>query len=39
MTGIIADIVISAEFPEDKIHTLQSNEHLNVEADGQVRTQ
>ncbi|KAK4544494.1 hypothetical protein LTR36_004065 [Oleoguttula mirabilis] len=29
----------SAEFPADKVHTLESNEHLNVEADGQVKTQ
>ena len=29
----------SAEFPADKVHTLQSNEHLNVEADSQVKTQ
>ncbi|KAK3628567.1 hypothetical protein LTR56_018510 [Elasticomyces elasticus] len=29
----------TAEFPEDKVHTLQSNEHLNVENDGQVKTQ
>ncbi|TKA83915.1 hypothetical protein B0A55_00179 [Friedmanniomyces simplex] len=28
----------TAEFPADKVHTLQSNEHLNVEADGQVKT-
>ncbi|KAK1088172.1 hypothetical protein LTR33_000682 [Friedmanniomyces endolithicus] len=29
----------TAEFPADKVHSLQSNEHLNVEADGQVKTQ
>ncbi|KAI5211620.1 hypothetical protein E4T42_08156 [Aureobasidium subglaciale] len=29
----------TAEFPEDKVHTLSSNEHINVENDGEVRTQ
>ncbi|KAK4553723.1 hypothetical protein LTR86_009221 [Recurvomyces mirabilis] len=29
----------TASFPDDKVHTLQSNEHLNVENDGQVKTQ
>ncbi|CAD0100106.1 unnamed protein product, partial [Aureobasidium mustum] len=29
----------SAEFPEDKVHTLSSNDHINVENDGEVRTQ
>ncbi|EMC96626.1 hypothetical protein BAUCODRAFT_34001 [Baudoinia panamericana UAMH 10762] len=29
----------TAEFPEDKVHTLSSNEHLNVENDGKVTTQ
>ncbi|KAF2772166.1 hypothetical protein EJ03DRAFT_348971 [Teratosphaeria nubilosa] len=29
----------TAEFPADKVHTLKSNEHLNVEADSQVKTQ
>lgn len=29
----------TAEFPADKLHTLQSNEHLNVEEDKQVTTQ
>jgi hypothetical protein len=29
----------SAEFPEDKAHTLSSNDHINVENDGEVRTQ
>ncbi|GAB7354628.1 hypothetical protein MBLNU459_g5064t1 [Dothideomycetes sp. NU459] len=29
----------TAEFPADKVHTLESNEHLNVENDGQVKTQ
>ncbi|KXL42412.1 MAG: hypothetical protein FE78DRAFT_191752, partial [Acidomyces sp. 'richmondensis'] len=29
----------TSEFPEDKLHTLQSNEHLNVEEDKQVTTQ
>ena len=28
-----------AEFPEDKVHTLKSNEHVDVEADGEVHTQ
>ncbi|KAI7278737.1 hypothetical protein KC345_g5794 [Hortaea werneckii] len=30
---------ISAEFPADKVHTLSSNEHINVEDDKQVTTQ
>lgn len=29
----------SAEFPDDKVHSLQSNDHLNVEADSKVTTQ
>ncbi|KAF2229301.1 hypothetical protein EV356DRAFT_456106, partial [Viridothelium virens] len=29
----------TAEFPPDKVHTLSSNEHINVEADQEVRTQ
>ncbi|KAG9849629.1 hypothetical protein KCU86_g15869, partial [Aureobasidium melanogenum] len=29
----------TAEFPEDKAHTLSSNDHINVENDGEVRTQ
>lgn len=29
----------SAEFPADKVHTLSSNEHINVEDDKQVTTQ
>jgi len=29
----------TAEFPADKVHTLQSNDHLNVEADSEVKTQ
>jgi hypothetical protein len=29
----------SASFPEDKVHTLSSNEHINVENDGKVTTQ
>ncbi|KAH0334712.1 hypothetical protein KCU81_g9350, partial [Aureobasidium melanogenum] len=29
----------TAEFPEDKVHTLSSNDHINVENDGEVRTQ
>ncbi|KAI6892008.1 hypothetical protein KC318_g12908 [Hortaea werneckii] len=30
---------IRAEFPADKVHTLSSNEHINVEDDKQVTTQ
>jgi len=29
----------SASFPEDKVHTLSSNEHIEVENDGKVTTQ
>lgn len=29
----------SAEFPEDKVHTLSTNEHVTVEADSEVKTQ
>ncbi|KAL1305432.1 hypothetical protein AAFC00_002316 [Neodothiora populina] len=29
----------TAEFPEDKVHTLESNDHINVEADQVVKTQ
>ncbi|KAI9825067.1 MAG: hypothetical protein M1832_001386 [Thelocarpon impressellum] len=29
----------TVEFPNDKVHTFQSNEHVNVEADQEVRTQ
>ncbi|KAI4844562.1 hypothetical protein E4T44_06121 [Aureobasidium sp. EXF-8845] len=29
----------TAEFPEDKVHTLSSDDHINVENDGEVRTQ
>ncbi|RMY62144.1 hypothetical protein D0863_11056 [Hortaea werneckii] len=29
----------TAEFPADKVHTLSSNEHINVEDDKQVTTQ
>ncbi|KAI9686321.1 MAG: hypothetical protein M1820_010645 [Bogoriella megaspora] len=29
----------TAEFPADKVHTLSSNDHINVEADQEVKTQ
>ncbi|KAF2154369.1 hypothetical protein K461DRAFT_320507 [Myriangium duriaei CBS 260.36] len=29
----------TAEFPEDKVHTLESNNHIDVEADAEVTTQ
>ncbi|CAK1360966.1 uncharacterized protein RHO25_005416 [Cercospora beticola] len=29
----------TAEFPDDKVHSLSSNEHINVEKDGVVTTQ
>ena len=29
----------SADMPPDKVSTLQSNEHINFEADGEVTTQ
>jgi len=29
----------SAEFPEDKVHSLSTNDHITVEADSEVRTQ
>jgi len=28
-----------AEFPEDSTHTLSTNEHIDVEADSEVKTQ
>ena len=28
-----------AEFPPDKVHTLESNDHVSVEADKEVKTQ
>ena len=32
-------IYCSAEIPDDKVSTLQSDDHINVEADGKVTTQ
>ncbi|KAF1952342.1 hypothetical protein CC80DRAFT_552474 [Byssothecium circinans] len=29
----------TAEFPEDKVHSLATNDHITVEADGEMRTQ
>ncbi|KAF2245501.1 hypothetical protein BU26DRAFT_568080 [Trematosphaeria pertusa] len=29
----------TAEFPADKVHTLESNDHVTVEADSEVKTQ
>ncbi|KAF2684037.1 hypothetical protein K458DRAFT_418355 [Lentithecium fluviatile CBS 122367] len=29
----------TAEFPEDKVHSLATNDHITVEADSEVRTQ
>ncbi|KAK3721721.1 hypothetical protein LTR37_002886 [Vermiconidia calcicola] len=29
----------TADMPDDKVSTMQSNEHINVEADGKVTTQ
>lgn len=29
----------SVEFPDDSVRTLESNEHIHVEQDGEVRTQ
>ncbi|PVH99737.1 hypothetical protein DM02DRAFT_672470 [Periconia macrospinosa] len=29
----------TAEFPEDKVHTLSTNDHITVEADSEVKTQ
>ncbi|KAK6441803.1 hypothetical protein LTR95_001969 [Oleoguttula sp. CCFEE 5521] len=37
--GHKADEARSASFPADKVHSLSSNEHINVEADGEVKTQ
>lgn len=31
--------IASAEFPSGTVHTMSSNEHVEVEADGEVRTQ
>jgi hypothetical protein len=31
--------VHSAEFPKDAVHTLESNDHVSVEADQEVKTQ
>ena len=37
--GGSADSHASAEFPDDKVHSLSSNEHINVEKAGVVTTQ
>jgi hypothetical protein len=29
----------SVEFPHDKVNALQTNEHIHVEQDGEVKTQ
>ncbi|KAF2870701.1 hypothetical protein BDV95DRAFT_574375 [Massariosphaeria phaeospora] len=29
----------TAEFPEDKVHSLATNDHITVEADSEVKTQ
>ena len=29
----------SAEFPNDAVHSLATNDHINVEADSEVKTQ
>jgi hypothetical protein len=29
----------SASFPDDAVHSLSTNEHINVENDGEVKTQ
>ena len=34
-----SDTLHSVEFPEDKVGTLSTNEHINVEQDGEVKTQ
>lgn len=31
--------MLSAEFPPDKVHSMSSNEHIEVEKDAEVRTQ
>jgi hypothetical protein len=36
---LIAYIHNSAEFPADTVHTLQSNDHVTVEDDAEVKTQ
>lgn len=40
---IISDFTLikgfTAEIPADKVHTLSSNDHINVENDGEVTTQ
>ena len=37
--NIITDTCFSASFPDDKVHSLSTNEHINVENDGEVTTQ
>ncbi|KAI9847117.1 MAG: hypothetical protein M1838_001021 [Thelocarpon superellum] len=29
----------TVEFPDDRVHTFQSNDHVHVEVDGEVKTQ
>ena len=33
------DVPRSVEFPDDKVGVLQTNEHIHVEQDGEVKTQ
>lgn len=35
----MTDIISSVEFPDDKVGVLQTNEHIHVEQDGEVKTQ
>lgn len=37
--GMVYLTTYSAEFPDDKVHSLASNDHINVEADQKVTTQ
>lgn len=32
-------ILFSVEFPEEKVGVLQTNDHIHVEQDGEVKTQ
>ncbi|RAK73563.1 uncharacterized protein BO72DRAFT_451563 [Aspergillus fijiensis CBS 313.89] len=35
----LADYCASVEYPEDSVLSLEANEHVHVEQDGEVRTQ
>jgi hypothetical protein len=39
LAGELLTRPLSAEFPEDKVGALETNEHITVEADSEVKTQ